>query len=72
MDDAAPGVIDALLREIVGIEITVTTLMGKRKLSQNKADRDRLGAADVWQTRDRDDVARCMREKESSDSGSKP
>jgi len=38
-------VIDALLQDIVGIEITITRLVGKRKLSQTKSDRDRLGAA---------------------------
>jgi len=62
MGDAAPGVIDALLRQIVGIEITVTTLIGKRKLSQNKADRDRLGAAAVLQAHGHDALARRMRE----------
>jgi len=45
MSDAAPGVIDAFLQEIVGIEIPITRLVGKRKLSQTKSDRDRLGAA---------------------------
>jgi len=47
MTDAPPDHIAAMLREIVGIEIAVTVLEGKRKLSQNKDTRDRLGATDA-------------------------
>lgn len=43
--------IDALLTAIVGLEITVTRLEGKFKLSQNKDEADRLGAADALQQR---------------------
>lgn len=46
MSDSEPGFIDGLLRHIVGIEIAVTSLVGKRKLSQNKDARDRAGAAE--------------------------
>ncbi len=45
MSDSEPGFIDGLLQHIVGIEIAVTSLVGKRKLSQNKEARDRAGAA---------------------------
>jgi len=46
MSDSAPGFIDGRLQHIVGIEIAVTSLVGKRKLSQNKEARDRAGAAE--------------------------
>ncbi|OZI71766.1 FMN-binding negative transcriptional regulator [Bordetella genomosp. 12] len=45
MTDSAPDFIDGMLRAVVGIEITLTSLEGKFKLSQNKAARDIEGAA---------------------------
>lgn len=45
MADAPRDVIDALLANIVGIEIAVTRLDGKAKLGQNKDARDVRGAA---------------------------
>lgn len=62
MSDAAPGYIDAMLRNIVGIEVTLTSLVGKRKLSQNKEARDRLGAADHLAAAGHDRLAAAMRE----------
>jgi transcriptional regulator len=47
MGDSAPEYIDAMLRAIVGIEVAITRMEGKAKLSQNREDRDRLHAADV-------------------------
>lgn len=61
MGDSSPEFIDGMLRQIVGIEIAVTSLAGKRKLGQNKPDRDRLGAADALQALGRDELARGMR-----------
>lgn len=61
MSDSAPDFIDQLLRSIVGIEIAVTSLEGKRKLSQNKEVRDRTGAADQLAARDNDALAQAMR-----------
>ena len=46
MGDAPRDFIDQMLAAIVGIEIEVTRLVGKAKLSQNKADADRLGAVE--------------------------
>jgi transcriptional regulator len=46
MGDSAPDYIDSMLRAIVGIEIEVTRLVGKAKLSQNKEARDRVGAVE--------------------------
>jgi transcriptional regulator len=47
MSDAPPDFVDTLLRNIVGIEVDVLSMVGKSKLSQNKEARDRLGAADT-------------------------
>ena len=44
--DAPTGFIDKQLRAIVGVEITITRLDGKRKLSQNRTDADRQGVID--------------------------
>lgn len=45
MGDSPPEFINERLQAIVGIEIEVTRLVGKSKLSQNRETRDRLGAA---------------------------
>jgi len=60
MSDSAPEFIDSLLRNIVGIEISVTSLVGKRKLSQNKEARDRAGVVQALATRGNDDLAQAM------------
>lgn len=46
MGDAPADYIDQMLAAIVGIEVTLERLEGKFKLSQNKDERDRLGAAE--------------------------
>ena len=51
-----------LSRKVVGIEIEITALTGKSKLSQNKEPRDRLQAAETLATRGRDELAQAMRE----------
>lgn len=61
MADAAPGVIDTMLQAIVGIEISITRMEGKAKLSQNREDRDRLHAAEMLQGRGNDALAQAMR-----------
>jgi len=61
MGDSAPEFIDGMLRNIVGLEIAVVSLVGKRKLSQNKEARDRLGAADTLAARGIDELAQSMR-----------
>lgn len=43
--DAPAGYIDKMLEAIVGIELSVTRVQAKWKISQNREDRDRLGAA---------------------------
>jgi transcriptional regulator len=62
MADAAPDYLDGMLRNIVGIEIEISSLVGKSKLSQNKEARDRLGAADALEQRGHLPLARRMRQ----------
>jgi transcriptional regulator len=45
MTDSAPDYIDGMLKNIVGVEIVVTKIVGKFKLSQNREARDRTSAA---------------------------
>ena len=66
MSDSAPEFIDGLLQHIVGIEVAITSMVGKSKLSQNKEERDRLGAAAVLEERGRTELARRMRDPASS------
>lgn len=61
MGDAPADFIDQLLQAIVGIEITVTAWEGKRKLSQNKAEADRLGGAAGAEAQGDSDLAAAMR-----------
>lgn len=61
MGDSAPEFIDGMLRNIVGIEIAVTSLVGKVKLSQNKEPRDRLNAAETLAARGDGELAQSMR-----------
>jgi transcriptional regulator len=62
MSDSAPEFIDGLLQQIVGIQIAITSLVGKAKLSQNKAPLDRLHAADTLAARGQGELAQSMRE----------
>jgi len=41
--DAPPGYIEAMAKAIVGVEIAVEQIEGKRKLSQNRSEDDRQG-----------------------------
>lgn len=61
MSDSAPDYIDMLLGKIVGIEIAVTSLVGKSKLSQNREERDRLNAAETLAVRGHGEIAQRMR-----------
>ena len=60
MSDSAPEYIDTMLRHIVGLEIHITALVGKSKLSQNKEPRDRLAAAQVLGERGQAELALRM------------
>jgi transcriptional regulator len=61
MGDSAPDYIDSMLRNIVGIEIALTSLVGKVKLSQNREPRDRQGASDTLQARGQVPMAQAIR-----------
>ena len=61
MGDSPPDYIDTMLRNIVGIEVAVTSLVGKVKLSQNKEVRDRVGAAEGLAAVGEDELASAMR-----------
>lgn len=62
MGDSTPEFINSMLAQIVGIEIAVTSLQGKVKLSQNREVRDRLNAADTLAERGQQDIAQAMRD----------
>jgi transcriptional regulator len=47
VSDAPPDFIDKQLGAIVGIEITVTRLAGKWKVSQNRPAQDRAGVVEA-------------------------
>lgn len=61
MGESAPEFIDNMLRHIVGIEIAITSLKGKVKLSQNREVRDRRNAADTLDARGHNAMAKAMR-----------
>ena len=61
MGDSAPEFIDEMLTKIVGLEIEISSLTGKSKLSQNKEAGDRLNAAETLAARGRGELAEAMR-----------
>jgi transcriptional regulator len=61
MGDSAPEYINSMLQNIVGIEIAISSLVGKVKLSQNREVRDRLSAADTLEGRGHTSIAQAMR-----------
>ena len=62
MSDAPAEFTDTLLQAIVGIEIEITRLEGKRKLSQNKEVRDIVGAGEALLARGHEAVGQAMLE----------
>lgn len=60
MTDSSPEFIDQMLSRIVGIEIEITRMIGKWKLSQNKQERDRLNAAQELRDRGEEELSRAM------------
>lgn len=60
MGDAPADYLDTMLRAIVGIEIDITRLDGKFKLSQNREARDRTGAAEALIARGEPVLGRAM------------
>lgn len=62
MGDSAPEFINQMLKAIVGIEITIDRMEGKAKLSQNREERDRLGAAEKLVGHGATEIAEAMRQ----------
>jgi transcriptional regulator len=60
MGDSSPEFIDSMLSNIVGIEVSITSITGKRKLSQNKEERDRAHAAQALEERGKSELAKRM------------
>ena len=60
MSDSPRDYIDMLLKAIVGIEIDITRLVGKSKLSQNKEAGDILGAGHALEERGSDAIGDAM------------
>lgn len=60
LTDAPANYVDALLRAIVGFELSITALDGKYKLNQNRDPADHDGARDGLMRDGRADVARLM------------
>lgn len=62
MGDSPSDYIDQMLKAIVGIQVEVTRIEGKAKLSQNREVRDRLNAADTLVAKGDEGLGRAMRE----------
>ena len=61
MGDSAPDYIAGMLKAIVGIEVAITRMEGKAKLSQNRELRDRLSAADTLVAKGSQGLGQAMR-----------
>lgn len=68
MTDSSREYIDQMLSAIVGIEIEITQLVGKWKLSQNREERDRINAAEELRQRGEHPTSAAM--LAASDNGS--
>jgi transcriptional regulator len=60
MHDAAPDYLAQMLKVIVGIEVEIVRLEGKRKLGQNREVRDLEGAVRALQDRGQTELASAM------------
>ncbi len=61
MSDAPAEYLSEMLAQIVGIEIELTRIEGKRKLSQNREARDFESTVQALESCDRQDLAEAMR-----------
>lgn len=59
--EAPADYLSQMMGQIVGIEIAITSLVGKSKMSQNKEARDRDGVAQAYEARGRDALAQRVR-----------
>lgn len=65
MGDAPADYLDENLKLIVGLEVEVSRLEGKRKLGQNREPRDLQGAVNALQERGQAELAAAMRDASS-------
>lgn len=61
MSDAPPDYLNAMLAQIVGIEVELTRIEGKRKLSQNREARDFEGVVQALEEGGEQELAGAMR-----------
>jgi len=61
MGDSPPDYIDSMLKAIVGLEIRITRLEGKAKLSQNRDNSDRFSAAERLASKSKLELSQAMR-----------
>lgn len=59
VDDAPAPYIDAQIRGIIGIEVSISAIMGKWKVSQNRTEADRAGVVKGLRS-EQDDDAKAM------------
>jgi len=60
MTDSSREYIAEMISSVVGIEIEITRMIGKSKLSQNKDERDRVNAAEELRKRGEQEISRAM------------
>ena len=60
MNDSPREFIDAMVKAVVGIEVHITRLIGKSKLSQNKEARDIRGAGEALKAQGNDVIGNAM------------
>ena len=58
MADSPTDYLEQMAAQIVGIEVAITSLVGKSKMSQNKEPRDREGVAQAFEARGQETLAR--------------
>ena len=69
MTDSPPAFVDSLLRAIVGVEIVMTSFVGKWKVSQNRPAADREGVAAAYERMPGDEAAALARQVREPGSG---
>lgn len=62
VDDAPPAFVDGQLRAIVGLELLITRIEAKAKMSQNRPAADRAGVADGYRAEGDHAMAQAMRD----------
>ena len=72
MTDSEPAYIDDMLSRIVGIEVVPERIVVKSKLSQNKEERDRMGAAHALAERGQLEVSKAMQDAGSEGTSAQP